>query len=165
MEDTHDTPRRVMVYAHVTDIAGDPQRRHNVLGKLFCKQILGRDFHVDLQPSCYDHVHIPADFDSDQPLKRWFIFDLGVKQQLTAEAVAQIPHSVYMASYQNGELYGDKSFYFRKSTLMSFPRIFIRRDNWVDSAMSRARSYTWGGRLEQKIVAEMREGFTQNPSV
>ncbi|PLN81862.1 hypothetical protein BDW42DRAFT_185165 [Aspergillus taichungensis] len=140
-------PARVVVYAHVTDIAGDPQRRHNSLGELFCKQILGRDFHAELQPSSYDHVHIPADFDSDQPLKRWFIFDLGVKQQLTAEAVAQIPHAVYMASCQNGEL------------------IFIRRDNWVDSAISRARSYTWGGRLEQKIVAEMREGLTQNLSV
>lgn len=103
-----DTPRRVMVYVHVTDIAGDPQRRHNSLGETLCKQILGREFHAELQPSCYDHVHIPADFDSDQPLKRWFIFDLSVRQQLTAEAVTQIPHSVYMASCQNGELYGTR---------------------------------------------------------
>ncbi|PKY01764.1 hypothetical protein P168DRAFT_241715 [Aspergillus campestris IBT 28561] len=142
-----DPPRRVMVYARVTDIAGDPQRRHNSLGETFCKQILGRDFHAELQPSFYDHVHIPADFDSDQPLKRWFIFDLGVKQQLTAEAVAQMPHSVYMASRQNGEL------------------IFIRRDNWVDSAITRARSYIWGGRLEQRIVAEMRERYAHDLSV
>lgn len=98
-----------MIYTCVTDIAGDPQRRHNSLGETFCKQVLGRPFHAELQPCCYDHVHIPADFDSDRPLKRWFIFDLGVQQQLPAEAVAQIPHSVYLASCQDDELYGTDS--------------------------------------------------------
>lgn len=100
-----DIPRRVMVYACVTDIPGNPQRRHNTLGEALCNQVLGREFHAELQPSSYDHVHIPADFDSDQPLKRWFIFDLNVKQQLTTEAVGQLPHFVYLASFQNSELY------------------------------------------------------------
>ncbi|GAT19423.1 similar to An18g02620 [Aspergillus luchuensis] len=93
-----DIPRRVIMWVRVTDISGDPQRRHISLGEAFCKQILKRDFHAELHPSCYDHVHIPPDFDSDCPLK-------SVKQQLTAEDVAQIPHSVYLASCQNGELY------------------------------------------------------------
>lgn len=100
-----DTPRRVIIYTCVTDITGDPQRRHNTLGETFCKQVLGREFRAELQPSCYDHVHIPPDFDSDRPLKRWFILDLGVVQQLTPEAVARLPHSVYLASRQNGKLY------------------------------------------------------------
>lgn len=60
-----DIPKRVIVYACVTNIPGDPQRRHNTLGEILCKRVLGREFHAKLQPPCYDHVHIPADFDSE----------------------------------------------------------------------------------------------------
>jgi methylsterol monooxygenase len=35
--------------------------------------------------------------------------------------------------------------------------MFIRRDKWTEKAKSRAASYTWGGNLEQKLVAEMRK--------
>lgn len=100
-----DTPERVIVYACVTNIPGDPQRRHNTLGEMLCKQVFGREFQLKLQPPRYDHVHIPGDFDSDKPVKRWFIFDLNVKQQLDTKAVTQLPHSVFLASWQDGELY------------------------------------------------------------
>ncbi|KAL5356072.1 hypothetical protein BJX96DRAFT_142284 [Aspergillus floccosus] len=53
----------------------------------------------------FHHVHIPADLDRDQPLKRRFIFDLNFKQRLTAEPVTRMPHPVYLASCQRGELY------------------------------------------------------------
>ncbi|EAU31844.1 predicted protein [Aspergillus terreus NIH2624] len=139
-----DEPTRVIVYTCVTDIPGDPQRRHNTLGQALCKQVFGREFHAELRPSSYDHVHIPADFDSDQPLKRWFIFDLNVKDQITVEAVSQIPHAVYLASCQSGEL------------------IFIPRDVWAEKAKSRAKSYTWGGKMEQKMVDEMRERLAED---
>ena len=102
----NDIPRRVIVHVCVTNVPGDPQRRHNTLGEILCKQVLGREFHAKLQPPCYDHVHIPADIDSDQPLKRWFIFDITVKQQFDTKAVTQLPHSVFLASWQNGKLYG-----------------------------------------------------------
>lgn len=101
-----DTPERVIVYACVTNIPGEPQRRYSTLGRILCKQVFGREFQSKLQPPRYDHVHIPGDFDSDQPVKRWFIFDLNVKQQLDTKAVAQLPHSVFLASWQDGELYG-----------------------------------------------------------
>lgn len=45
---------------------------------------------------------------------------------------------------------------------MLYIRIFIRRDSWAEKAISRAGSYTWGGRLEQKRVAEMRERFAKH---
>ncbi|KAL2834174.1 hypothetical protein BDW59DRAFT_137448 [Aspergillus cavernicola] len=133
---------RAMIHTCITDIPGLPQQRHTTLGELFCKKVLGREFHGKLQPACYDHVHIPADFDSELPLKRWFIIDLGVKQQLTTEAVSDIPHLVYLGTWQNDEL------------------IFIPREKWTQTAISRAGSYTWGGRLEQRQVAEMRERNT-----
>lgn len=100
-----DIPRRVIIWARVTDITGNPQWRHNTLGEEFCRQILGREFRATLHPSCYDHVHIPPDFDSGNAVKRWFIFDLSVKERLTSEALAQVSYLVYLASCQDGELY------------------------------------------------------------
>lgn len=129
---------RVIISACVTDIGGNPQRRHNTLGSAFCEEVLHREFRASLQPSGYDHVHIPADFDSVKPVKRWFIFDLNVRGELEADEVARVPHSVYLGSRQ-----GDKW-------------IFIPRPQWIESAKLRANSYTWGGRLEQKLVAGMK---------
>jgi methylsterol monooxygenase len=66
--------------------------------------MLNRAFNPTLHLAGYDHVHIPADFDSQKPLKRWFILDLDVVQQLDKEDVRQLPHQVYIASQQNGKL-------------------------------------------------------------
>jgi methylsterol monooxygenase len=93
--------RRVIIQAVVNSIPGNPQQRHNTLGDAFCGQILGREFCAKLRPSGYDHVHIPGDFDSTEPLKRWFIFDLGVTGELNTEMMSQIPVDIYLASYQH----------------------------------------------------------------
>ena len=66
--------------------------------------MLGRPFRSELHPAGYDHVHIPADFDSEKPLKRWFILDANVTQRLSRDAVSQIPHQVYLASQRKGKL-------------------------------------------------------------
>ncbi|GMF67424.1 unnamed protein product [Aspergillus oryzae] len=97
---TMESPMRVIISACVTDIGGNPQRRHSTLGSAFCEEVLNREFRASLQPTGYDHVHIPADFDSTKPVKRWFIFDLDVRAELGADEVAQIPHQVYLASRQ-----------------------------------------------------------------
>ncbi|KAJ0419686.1 hypothetical protein BJY00DRAFT_285740 [Aspergillus carlsbadensis] len=131
-------PLRAVVYANVTDIPGNPQRRHNTLSEAFCEHVLNREFCMTYEPSCYDHVHIPPDFDSHNPLKRWFIIDLNVKEPLSRESVVQIPHLVYLASYQQDKWQ------------------FIARDKWKEKATKRADTFTWGGRREQNKVAEMR---------
>lgn len=97
-------PTRIVIYARVTDITGCPRRRYLTLGEAFCANVLGHEYHYDLDPAGYDHVHIPADFCSSEPLKRWFILDLDVMQPLTKEEVSQLPHEVYLASLQDGEL-------------------------------------------------------------
>lgn len=101
--DMNSHPTRIAVYACVTDIDGCPQRRHVKLGEAFCRDILNRAFNATLHPAGYDHIHIPPDFDSSNPLKRWFILDLDVTQPLSKEDVLQLPHQVYLASHQ-----GDK---------------------------------------------------------
>lgn len=97
-------PTRIIIYACVTDIDGCPQRRYLKIGEDFCASMLNRPFSPTLHPAGYDHVHIPADFDSLKPLKRWFIVDLDVVQPLNQEDVLQLPHQVYLASQQNGKL-------------------------------------------------------------
>lgn len=97
-------PTRIIIYACVTDIDGCPQRRHVKIGEEFCETVLNRAFHPTLHPAGYDHIHIPADFDSPKPLKRWFILDLEVTQLLNQEDVLQLPHQVYLASQQSGKL-------------------------------------------------------------
>jgi methylsterol monooxygenase len=97
-------PARIIIYACVTDIDGCPQRRHAKIGEDFCATILNRGFNPTLHQAGYDHVHIPANFDSQQPLKRWFILDLDVVQTLSQEDVLQLPHEIYLASQQNGKL-------------------------------------------------------------
>lgn len=94
--DSH--PTRIAIYACVIDITRCPQRGHITLGEAFCGIVLGREFHFKLHPAGYDHVHIPADFDSLEPLKRWFILDVDVIQPLSKEEVLQLPHPMYLAS-------------------------------------------------------------------
>ncbi|KAL4886823.1 hypothetical protein BJY04DRAFT_42311 [Aspergillus karnatakaensis] len=137
-----DTPIRAVVRATVTDIPGHPQQRFDTLAKAFCSQVLNRGFYPTLQVSSYDHAHIPADFDSDTPVTRWFIIDLNVRQELTRDEVMGIPHSVYLAGYENHEWR------------------FTPRNDWMQQAVKRASWYTWGGRREQRRVAEMREKDT-----
>lgn len=103
MAETRNLSQRVIVYTRVSDIPGNPQRRHITLGDLLCREVLNQDFHPQLQLNGYDHVHIPADFDTDRPVKRWFVFDLNVVTELAPEDVAQIPHQVFLASRQEGD--------------------------------------------------------------
>jgi hypothetical protein len=96
-------PKRVLLYVCLTDMPGNPQARHTMLGNAFCRFIIQRDFQQQPEPSGYDHIHIPPDFDSIKPLKRWFILDLGVVETLDETQVSQIPHKVYLASHQGHE--------------------------------------------------------------
>jgi hypothetical protein len=65
-----------------TDIPGSPQRHHTTIGEAFYSTFLEYDYHGDLSLMAYGHIHIPAGFDSLDPVKRWFILDLGVKNSL-----------------------------------------------------------------------------------
>lgn len=85
-------PTRIIIYACVTDIDGCPQRRHVKIREDFCASMLNRVFNPTLHLAGYDHVYIPADFDSQKPLKRWFIVNLDVVQPLNQEDVLQLPH-------------------------------------------------------------------------
>ena len=94
---------RIIIKACVTDIPGNPQGRFSLLGDLFCQEFLGRNLDILYQGSSYDHVHIPCDFDSDQPIRRYFIYDLNITGTLQKEELLQLPHLVYYVSRNNGK--------------------------------------------------------------
>jgi hypothetical protein len=90
---------RIIIRVRVTDIPGDLCRRPFTLGEILCTEILGRSFNTKPSASKFDSVHIPPGFDSDQPVKRWFIYDLNIACRLEEkELLARIPHYVYQAS-------------------------------------------------------------------
>ncbi|KAI9785816.1 MAG: hypothetical protein M1816_008208 [Peltula sp. TS41687] len=147
MDELNFRPTRIIIRACVTDVPGDPQARFQTLGNLFCEQFLRRPFNPQLQVDSYDHMYIPPGFDSDQSLRRWFIYDFNVTGMLSSEELLVIPHMVFQASRQDDKW------------------IFIPRERWIEEAKKRCSSYVWGGRAEQNMVAEMRraQNIVQEP--
>jgi hypothetical protein len=99
---TADTACRVAIYVKVTDIEGNPLRRHITLGQAFCSSVLSRDFRNKIRPDGYDACHIPSKFDSNQGVSVYFLFDMGVKGPLPEGGLSLIPHFVYLASRPQG---------------------------------------------------------------
>lgn len=97
--------QRVILHVCVTDLPGSPQNRHNFLGELFCRQVLRRSFNNKLQISSYDYMHLPPNFDTDNPVVRWFICDLNVNCRLDRNGLLSLPHKVYYVSRQKDEWY------------------------------------------------------------
>ncbi|TAQ88810.1 hypothetical protein B7494_g2867 [Chlorociboria aeruginascens] len=91
-------PRRVIIRAWVTDIPADPQERVYCLGRDVCQQILYRPFNNNLQDKCHDAMHFLPNFDSENNVKAWFIYDFNVTGPLSKAAVLTIPHEVYQAT-------------------------------------------------------------------
>ncbi|RMZ66337.1 hypothetical protein GMOD_00005472 [Pyrenophora seminiperda CCB06] len=133
---------RVLLRVRVTDIPGSNQMRFHTLGNDFCQHHLGRPIRDQPSLSGYDHPHIPGDFDSDKPLKRWFLYDFNVEGPLTKEETLALPHEVYVASRQGGKW------------------VFIPKSAWIEKAKSYSSSFIWGGRKEQKELSSLKEALS-----
>ncbi|KAI9680582.1 MAG: hypothetical protein M1817_004022 [Caeruleum heppii] len=107
------------------------------------RHLLDRDFQDQLRSTSYDSVHIPPDFDSPLPLKRWVIYDFNVTSEMSKDKLGFLEHKCFMASRQGDEM------------------IFIEKEQWFSKAKHVCQSYVWGGKSEQKIVAEMRVAESQ----
>lgn len=94
---------RVIIHARVNDIPGEKGRRYLTLAEIFSTKVLGRPFRREIKPEGYDGSIIPPDFDSEKPLKRWFIYDLNVKGTKTKPELAVTPHKVYLACLRDGD--------------------------------------------------------------
>lgn len=105
MDDFRNGSARVILHVCVTDLPGCPQDRQNYLGGLFCQLVLKRRFNNKIQVSNYDYMHMPPNFDTDKPVRRWFICDLNVNCILSKEEVLSLPHAVYYVSRQSDKWY------------------------------------------------------------
>jgi hypothetical protein len=103
MDDIISGQTRIIIKACVTDIPGNPQGRFSLLGDLFYQEFLRRNLDILYQGSSYNYVHIPCGFDSDQPIRRYFIYDLNITGTLQKEELLQLPHLVYYVSRNNGK--------------------------------------------------------------
>ncbi|KAH8698129.1 hypothetical protein GQ44DRAFT_718427 [Phaeosphaeriaceae sp. PMI808] len=133
------TPTRIIIKACVTDIPGDVCRRPITLGEIFCHKVLNRQLNTRIQESGFDAIHIPGGFDSKRPLRRWFIYDLNVVEELGKDELNTISHSVYQAHLVKNEW------------------LFEERKVWRDSAIKYCNMFTWGGKTEQEMARKLRE--------
>jgi hypothetical protein len=93
---------RVVIWVVVTDIPGEPLRRHTTLGEDFCQQTLHRQFRA--QPGdVHDGVSVPDGFEKGEAVKRWFVYDLDVTKSLDQSQLMEILHQVYIASRKDNE--------------------------------------------------------------
>lgn len=95
-----DEPLRVIIRACVTDIPGNKFARPAHLARDFSEQMRKRPFNNNLKDECHDSEHILPGFDSDDPVRAWFIIDFNVTRSLSKEEVLALPHEVYLASRQ-----------------------------------------------------------------
>lgn len=114
MDNFRNGSARVVLYVCVTDLPGCPQDRHNFLGRLFCDQILKRGFNNTIQRLSYDYMHMPPNFDTDKPVRKWFICDLNVNCPLSKKEVLSLPHAVYYVSRQTDKWYAGLQIYLIK---------------------------------------------------
>jgi hypothetical protein len=89
---------RVIIRVCVTDLPGDPHRRHTTLGELFSESILHRPIQQQITATGYDGIVIPPGFSSEKPVNKWFIYDLNVQSTKTRDEMLRVPHKVYLAS-------------------------------------------------------------------
>lgn len=59
------------------------------------------NFDTGLQTSGRDHIHLPPNFDTDKPVRKWFIIDLNVNSCLSRDEVKELPHQAYAVSRQD----------------------------------------------------------------
>ncbi|KAH6716265.1 hypothetical protein BKA61DRAFT_479327 [Leptodontidium sp. MPI-SDFR-AT-0119] len=119
-------PLRVIIRVCVTEIPGERENRVYRLGTDFCMQHLNRPLNNNLQAECHDAVHFLPNFDSENDVRAWFIYDFNVTGSLERAQILEIQHRVYHSTRQ-GE------------------SIFTPRERWMVEARKYCSMYTWGG--------------------
>jgi len=130
------------------------KRRHNTLGEAFFRQILYRNFKIGPQVSSYGHVHIPDDFDSDLPLKRWSIFFWMLCKSLKGKTSYWLHiNSFLQASKISMVVYSPLSIYAHVLYLLGYlsavTNWLTRQKVWRARTLWRSTRATDGGRKEK----------------
>jgi len=131
---------RVIISVTVTDLPGDPLRRHTTLGELFSNHCLeARPLSQVVSTSGYDSITVSDGFDSDKPINRWFIYDFNVKDAKSQDELLRVPHQVYRARKYDNKWK------------------FELQEKWIEAAKTRCKGYVWGGRNEQARLRALKD--------
>lgn len=92
---------RILIRAQVQSIPGDPLARPVTLGQIFCQTQLERDLVLDDENPTFDVPHVPPQFDSNDNISVWFMFDLGVRRQkpIARAELSKVPLEAYFACH------------------------------------------------------------------
>ena len=86
---------RACIRLRVKNIPGEILKRPWTLGQIFCQFRLQRDLDPLGDSHSFDDFRIPGGFDSEEDVKRWFVYDLGVEGQVARTEHHRITHEVY----------------------------------------------------------------------
>ena len=98
-------PLRVIIRVCVTEIPGERENRVYCLGTDVCRQLLNRPLNNNLQDECHDAMHFLPNFDSENDVRAWFIYDFNVTGSLERAQILEIQHKVYHATRQGESWY------------------------------------------------------------
>lgn len=88
-----------MIRAHVLQIPGVKEGRPHALGQIAFPCILGRSLQTTLDTG-FDAVHYAGNFDSEEDVKAWFMYDVGVTEKVDRKALEEIPLRCYLAHHE-----------------------------------------------------------------
>jgi hypothetical protein len=89
-------PLRVIIRVRVMDIPSGRFARARCLEDSFCEQILRRKMNHDKQAKCHDADHCLPNFDSENDVKAWFLYDFNVKGRSINQRLWRFPTGFIM---------------------------------------------------------------------
>lgn len=91
--------QRVIIRINVRTIPGNSQSRPFTVGEAFSLSTFKQSMRNEQSADGFDAVHIPPHFDTDHNVKVWFMYDFGVKHELSRLEVTKLPLNAYTAQY------------------------------------------------------------------
>lgn len=88
---------RVCIRMSLQNIPGEILRRPLTLGNIYCESQLKRKFKTAGDGHSFDDLHIPPGVESEEDVKRWFIYDFGVQGKVDSSDYDKIVHEAYRA--------------------------------------------------------------------
>jgi hypothetical protein len=133
--------KRVVIRIALKSIPGDVLARPFTLGRIYCENELNRPFDAVGDSHQFDDLHIPPGFDSEEDVKRWFIYDFGVEGRVDPSEYTRIPHECYRGcQLEDGSLcVAHKA----EAIATDESRKFVPYPHTQEALIKQTKSYRW----------------------
>ena len=142
-----DEKRRVIIRARLKTIPGNPLSRPFTLGELFSQKLLGRGLRMQQNVHGFDAVHLLPNFDSENDVKGWFLYDFGVDRYMDRAELTQTQHQMYLAHFdeRSHDWCISLMLLLQVHALANTNRTFILRELSSKYIQYFSALYKWGG--------------------